>query len=532
MPCAGCAPQDVVVVFMQHGRRVAAELTVLSGGWMRFTSLVDSVRWNIAERSDAAALLWHGDQLTYGDLGAMIRDAEDRLHGLERSDRVSVAIVGKKSPQAIATIFACLGTGRPFLLPSVDAGEAVLEALFEQAGCSYILSPDVAGGPFTAVSRTSRLHEQAGEFSPVPAGTGFMLTTSGSTGRPKIVPIPLRAVDRFVAWAGACFDFAPGRTVLNYAPLNFDLCFLDIWASLAWGACVALVDQDQATNAEHLLGMVSAHGVDVIQAVPLFYHLIIEATRQKRRQLPSVKHVIVTGDSMTTRTLAELPRLFPNARLYNLYGCTETNDSFLHEAAVSSPLDSPMPLGQPLSGVHSLIVGPDGEVIDGTGVGELYVTTPFQAFGYLDEALNKDKFVSRPDGRDLRRYFRSGDLVRRHDDGTLTLEGRNDFQIKVRGVRINTQEVERVLLEHREVVEAAVVAVPDAVAGHRLHAVVRRDTHSGLNSLQLRQHCAGRLARTAIPSTVQLVDDPLPKTSTGKIDRNQIKQTQKQGMKK
>jgi acyl-coenzyme A synthetase/AMP-(fatty) acid ligase len=495
---------------------------------MRFTSLVDSVRWNIAERADAAALLWHGDRLTYGDLGAMIRGAEDMVHGLRRDDRAPIAIVGKKSPQAIATIFACLAAGRPFLLPSVDAGEAVLDALFEQAGCSHLLSPGPAGGPFTAVSRTGRLRKWAGSSSPVPVGTGFMLTTSGSTGRPKIVPIPRRAVDRFAAWAGAYFDFTPGRTVLNYAPLNFDLCLLDIWASLAWGACVALVDQDQATNAEHLLSMVGAHGVDVIQAVPLFYHLMIEATRRRRCQLLSVEHVVVTGDSMATRTLVELSQLFPNARLYNLYGCTETNDSFLHEVAVSSLSDGPVPLGQPLPDVHSLIVGPDGKVIDGPGVGELYVTTPFQAFGYLDEALSKDKFVSHPDGQNLRRYFRSGDLVRCHDDGTLTLEGRTDFQVKVRGVRVNTQEVERVLLEHREVVEAAVVAVPDAVAGHLLHAVVRRDTR-GLNSLQLRQHCAGRLARMAIPSTMRLVDGPLPKTPTGKIDRNRIEQTQKQG---
>lgn len=494
---------------------------------MSFTSLVDSVRWNIGDKSDTTALIWHGDQLTYGEFGAMVRSAEGTLHELELADGVPVAILAKKSPRAIATIFACLAAGRPFLLPSVDAGNTVLDALCEQAGCSHLLLPGLADGPFTAVSRPGGLPHHAGAISPVPAGTGFMLTTSGSTGRPKIVLIPRRAVDRFVAWAGAHFELAPSRTVLNYAPLNFDLCFLDIWASLTWGARVALVDQDQATNAEHLLDMVDTHDVDVVQAVPMFYNLIIDATQRKRRQLGSVEHVVSTGDSIPMRTLTELSRLFPNARLYNLYGCTETNDSFLHEVDVSTAPHSPMPLGQPLPGVHSVIVGTDGTIIGTAGTGELYVTTPFQASGYLDEALNKDKFVSHPDGRDLRRYFRSGDLVRRHSDGSLTLEGRNDFQVKVRGVRINTQEVERVLLEHREVIEAAVVAVPDAVTGHRLHAVVQRDIRGGLNSLQLRQHCAGRLARTAIPSSMQLSGDPLPKTPTGKIDRNHIKRTQK-----
>ncbi|MGH3907458.1 MAG: AMP-binding protein [Pseudonocardiaceae bacterium] len=490
---------------------------------------MNSVRWNISDKADTTALIWHGDQLTYGEFGAMVRSAEGTLHELELADGVPVAILAKKSPRAIATIFACLAAGRPFLLPSVDAGSTVLDSLCEQSGCSHLLLPGLAGSPFTAVSRPGRPPHRAGAIPPVPAGTGFMLTTSGSTGRPKIVPIPQRAVDRFVAWAGAQFELAPSRTVLNYAPLNFDLCLLDIWASLAWGARVALVDQDQATNAEYLLDTVGTHEVDVVQAVPMFYNLIIEATQRKRRQLGSVEHVVSTGDSIPMRTLTELPRLFPNARLYNLYGCTETNDSFLHEVDAATTPHSPMPLGQPIAGVHSVLVGADGKIIDGPGTGELYVTTPFQASGYLDEVLTKEKFVSHTDGWDLRRYFRSGDLVRRHDNGALTLEGRNDFQVKVRGARINTQEVEQVLLEHDEVIEAAVIAVADAVTGHRLHAMVRRDIRGGLNSLQLRQHCAGRLARTAIPSSMQFSHDPLPKTPTGKIDRNYIKQAQKWG---
>jgi acyl-coenzyme A synthetase/AMP-(fatty) acid ligase len=112
--------------------------------------------------------------------------------------------------------------------------------------------------------------------------------------------------------------------------------------------------------------------------------------------------------------------------------------------------------------------------------------------------------------------------VRRHEDGTLTLEGRADFYVKVRGVRVSTQVVEQAIEEHPAVVEAAVVAAPDELAGSRLHAVVRREADLKLNSLQLRQHCATRLARTEMPSTIEIVTEPLPKTSTGKVDRKSI----------
>jgi acyl-coenzyme A synthetase/AMP-(fatty) acid ligase len=121
-----------------------------------------------------------------------------------------------------------------------------------------------------------------------------------------------------------------------------------------------------------------------------------------------------------------------------------------------------------------------------------------------------------------RRYFRSGDLVRRTPDGRIVLEGRDDFQVKVRGVAVNTADVERVLLDHPQVAEAAVVAVADAVAGKRLHAVVRRTGAERLNSLVLRQHLAGQLVTAAIPSTFRIDDEPLPKTSTGKVDRKTV----------
>jgi acyl-coenzyme A synthetase/AMP-(fatty) acid ligase len=159
-------------------------------------------------------------------------------------------------------------------------------------------------------------------------------------------------------------------------------------------------------------------------------------------------------------------------------------------------------------------------VADEGGTGELVVWTPFQTHGYLKAALNEGKFMPDPEnGEGGKQYFRTGDIVKKHPDGTLTLEGRSDFYVKVRGVRVSTQVVEQAIQEHPEVIECAVVAVPDELAGARLHAVVRREPDSKLNSLSLRQHCASRLARTEMPSSIDIVTDPLPKTSTGKIDR-------------
>jgi acyl-coenzyme A synthetase/AMP-(fatty) acid ligase len=347
-----------------------------------------------------------------------------------------------------------------------------------------------------------------------------MLTTSGSTGLPKIVPLPIGAVGRFTEWAAGRFEIGPGSAVLNYAPLNFDLCLLDIWTTLAHGGCVVLVDQDRGTNGAYLAGLIADHEVDVVQAVPMLYRLVIDVAQGEDLTFPNVRYALTTGDKMPASSLRELPALFPNARVFNVYGCTETNDSLVHEVDLSGDIPANLPVGQPIDGVIALIETPDGGFLDGEGKGELIVSTPFQTHGYLKASLNEGKFTTYPElGHGDRPFMRTGDIVERHPDGTLTLEGRSDFYVKVRGVRVSTQVVEQAIQEHPDVIEVAVVGVPDELAGTRLHALVRKEADSKLNSLSLRQHCTARLARTEMPSSIEIVTDPLPKTSTGKIDR-------------
>ena len=479
---------------------------------------------------DAPALIWEGEAISYGELAEMAASSHAEIEASSLPEDRPLGIRARKSPEAIALILACLRAQRPFLLPSVELAPETLGKLFAQAGVSRVLEPH---GPRSESASLRAIEETPSEDDELsqwpPAGGGedisFMLTTSGSTGLPKVVPLPAGAVDRFTDWAASQFDIRPGTVVANYAPLNFDLCLLDIWTTLKHGGCVALVDQDRATNGGYLADLITANEVNVLQAVPMLYRLLIDVTREDGRNFPSVKHAITTGDKIPATSLEALPVLFPNGRFYNIYGCTETNDSLIHEfqGLADGQVPTNVPVGQPLPGVRTLIRTEAGEFLDGTGTGELLVWTPFQTRGYLNAALNADRFATHPEaGNGETTYYHSGDVVRRHDDGSLTLEGRADFYVKVRGVRVSTQVVEQAIQEHPDVIEVAVVAVPDELAGKRLHAVLRREPDSKLNSLVLRKHCAERLARTEMPSTIQIVTEPLPKTSTGKIDRKLV----------
>ena len=141
--------------------------------------------------------------------------------------------------------------------------------------------------------------------------------------------------------------------------------------------------------------------VNVLQAVPMLYRLLIDVNREDGRTFPSVRHVITTGDKIPAELAGRAARPVPRARFYNVYGCTETNDSLVHEflGLADGNVPTNIPVGQPIPGVTARVQNEDGTPLEGTGTGELLVWTPFQTRGYLKAALNEGKFVSVDDGR-------------------------------------------------------------------------------------------------------------------------------------
>ena len=458
-----------------------------------------------ARRDPAApALWWRGEPISYG---ALERVADRRARELDRWPAGPVCLCGHATPSSIAAALGALSAGRAVLLHAATLPEQELARLAGAAGSTIGWCGEAWGA----------IASSGGEPPAMEAQTAFLFTTSGSTGSPKVVPISAAAVLRFADWAQERFGMGPGQRALGYAPLNFDLSLLEVWGSLLLGGSVVLVEREAAADPRQLRALIEHHGVKLVQGVPLLYELL--ARSLPGHPMQSVEHAIFTGDVMRRDCLLQLPALFPSARLYNVYGCTETNDSFIHELSPGAP-EEPMPLGEPLPGVRWFLVE-DERVLFGPGVGELFVHTPFQSGGYL--VGPEGKFIDHSGEKGPTRYFRSGDLVRRHEDGRLSLEGRADHQVKVRGQRVLLPEVEAALLAHPEVVEAVATTVEAGEFGPALVAMVHRAEGSGLNSLKLKKHCAASLAPAGIPSRFFFTDDALPRNANGKPDRQAVK---------
>ncbi|MFB7667614.1 AMP-binding protein [Kitasatospora sp. NPDC056138] len=481
---------------------------------MPSSRLAETVAAHGDSRPHHTALHLNDQAVTYGRLRELTRSLRGELSKLNLAPGSTVCVPAHKTPQTIALLLAVFHEGHIALAPSPDLGSAALGHLAQQARVSHLLTA-AGDGVLSAEPVTAQEDAAQGFTVPDPGSAQLLLTTSGSTGTPKIVPIEAAGFDAFADWAAGEFALSPGEVALSYAPLNFDLALLDVWTFLRLGACVVLVDRQRATDAAHLAALTARHRVSFVQGVPMMYRLLLE----HGGSFTAVRHAVFTGDRMPQDLLRRVTPAFPAAAFHNVFGCTETNDSFIHRVDPAT-LAGPMPIGRPIRGTQALVLDAEGGHLTSAGTGELLVSTPFQTRGYLRRELNETAFTQ----LEGRTFYRTGDIVTRTPEGLYFLEGRADWHVKVRGVRTNLQEVENVIAAHPDVAEAVVVPLPDPQAGVRLHAHVTHRPGSDLTGLRLRTHLGRHLPRHAIPSSVHLTDTPLPRTSTGKPDRNLIKQ--------
>lgn len=480
---------------------------------MNTDPLGGALQRSLWEHASEPAVRFGGWALSYGELAREV----DAIRAASVNWRVgSVCLLGATSPTAVATLLACVRDGTPVLVPPPDLPLDLLRHAICVTGATTVVSSDGPARlvPFGEPFRCGPLDVvDLDAVPPVPcAGDRLLFTTSGTTGAPKVVPISGPAVHRFAGWARSQFGLGPGRKVLGYAPLHFDLSLLEVWAPLLSGAEVVLVEPGARADADQLGRLVASSRVEVVEGVPFLHRLLIGSGRR----FPHVEWAITTGEALGGSIAAQLPHTFPSAWFANVYGCTETNDSFLAELAAADLDRGAVSIGRPLPGVEILIDGmPEQEGVGCEGM--LSVSTPFQADRVIGAATDDDRFSA----RDGRLFYRTGDYVRRNPDGTFRLVGRADLVVKVRGTRVSIEGVEAVLASHPQVVECGVCARTDGAGEQQLVAHVRVAAN-GVSGTDLRSWCSHRLPSVAVPRHFSLWSEELPRGATGKVDRSAL----------
>lgn len=351
-----------------------------------------------------------------------------------------------------------------------------------------------------------------------PDTPAYILYTSGSTGLPKGVVQTHGNVLRFIASYTNALHLHPGDRLSLISSYSFDAAVIDVFAALLNGATLCPLGV-RGEEIDELPRELASLGVTVYHSTPTVYRYLASALAGPRA-LPRVRLVVLGGEEVLKTDLEAFRKLFSPATLFvNLAGQTESSLNLLHILDKASAVErASVSLGFPVQDTEIVLLSERGEPTELCG--EIGVKSRQLALGYWGQPeLTRRAFL--PADAAGRRTYRTGDRGRLLPDGSLEFLGRTDFQVKVRGVRVELPEIEAALLRHPEVKAAAVAAWPIRPGEKRLAAYWVAKGGATLSSVELRDFVRQTLPEPMVPSTF-LPLDALPQTPSGKLDRRAL----------
>jgi len=448
--------------------------------------------------------------------------------GLGRAEAVIMLL--PRSEDMLAAIFGILMAGGVYVpLDASHPAERLRDMLDEFRNPLVLVDqplPAVLSGRCRAIILPSA-HEEADPVSFAdPDDPAYIIFTSGSTGRPKGVVIEHHAVLNRILWMQRTFPIGTGDVILQKTPVTFDV---SIWELFWWswtGAAVAMLRPGAEKDPEVLAAAIKKHGVTVIHFVPSMLAAFLdtlESCRIEFSSIASLRLVFSSGEALD-RSLAErFNRLVydrSGAELHNLYGPTEATVDVSWQCASPWRGESAVSIGRPIANTslyildgrhHPLPVGIPGEI----AIGGVQV-----ARGYLNRPeLTAERFIADPFTPEGRLYL-TGDRGRWQPDGSIAYLGRSDWQVKIRGQRIEPGEIEHALETHTDIVRAVVVPVSNQGLDE-LHAWILCD--GSVEQGEVRRFLREQLPESMIPARFIPLRE-LPYTLSGKLDRKQLMQ--------
>ncbi|WP_051450863.1 non-ribosomal peptide synthetase [Actinospica robiniae] len=485
--------------------------------------MLERFREHAAARPDAVAATGGGCALTYRELASAARATARGLTaaGVRPGDRV--AVLAERSALAAVALIAVWQAGAVYVPVDPDHPDERVRFLLSDCAARVVLTEPglvarVPAGSAVLIEAgaASQAADGADPATPAPDEVAYIIYTSGSTGRPKGVEVTHRSLAHVIAELSLTLRADADQQWLTMAPTTFDISMAELCLPLSTGARVAVTTAAEARDAARLVRMIGELGVSRMQAVPAQWRALLDAGLRA----PDLV-AMVGGEALSVGLADELTSRI--SLLVNGYGPTET--TIVSTLWPVVPGADEISLGRPIAGTRLYLLDDQLREVPVGEAGELYIAGAGVARGYLGRPdLTNAAFLDDPWGPAGSRMYRTGDRCRWNPDGALIYLGRGDGQVKVRGQRVETGEVENRLLLHPGIAGAAVVVRDDVLVAYVTPTAGDSAAGTGaavLEAVAVRTFAAAALTPAMVPGLV-VVLDAFPLTPNGKIDRSAL----------
>jgi amino acid adenylation domain-containing protein len=487
----------------------------------------------IAERAaqvpDKIAVIFEDRSLTFKQVNEAANKLAKHLltFSIQTGDIIGLAI--DRSPEMVIALLAILKTGAAYVPLDPEYPKDRVEFMMEDSSAKILITSEKLKGHFVSTAQEVIIEDAISKLDnydtdePDTVVNGndlaYVLYTSGSTGKPKGVQIKHHNLVNFLLSMQKEPGLNSEDNLLAVTTISFDIAGLELFLPLLTGTKLIITDTITAKDGRALIDLVTEHQITVMQATPYTWRVMLEAGWETRFPIK----ILCGGEALPKDLINKL-----NARcneLWNMYGPTETT---VWSTVKLIRNDTDITIGKPIDNTQVYIVDEQlNNLTDGT-IGEIYIGGDGVAKGYLNRPeLTAERFVDDIfSGITGSKMYRTGDLGKIREDGEVVCLGRIDHQVKVRGYRIELEEIEQNLLKEDNVKQAVVIAREDAPGNPRLVAYVVVNEQINDNYLKVQfdgwQHnLLAVLPEYMVPDDF-VVMDTIPITPNGKIDRKAL----------
>lgn len=443
-----------------------------------------------------------------------------------------VGIMTERSFDMIAGIFGIWKAGGAYLPIDVNYPVKRKQQIMKDSGVKIILAvqeEEVLEGIKLCKFSDTCLDMEKKENPPKASGSddlAYIIYTSGTTGVPKGVMIEHHALKNRIDWMQNAYPISQEDVLIQKTTYSFDV---SVWEIVWWaihGASVFMLQPKKESNVRNLVKMIEKHRISVIHFVPSVFQIFLDyiETDFDMERIKSLKYVFCSGEALTRAQVERFAKIFKEEKafLINLYGPTEATVDVTHFSCPKDVVPEQIPIGKPIQNIYCLVLDDDLQVKAPMEEGNLYLGGVGIARGYLNnEELTKKVFIQNPYQQN-ERIYKTGDLAAYTEDGQILYHGRADEQVKLRGVRIELQEIEYYLSKYPGIRDCVVLVKIDSHGTQKLCAyVILKEEADSFDFEPVKDYLSERLPVYMIPASFLLVKE-IPLKINGKADKKKL----------